>query len=118
MLQAKGRPYIITFVGVNGVGKSTNLAKVGCLCSARLQRKGGQLRCKSPASLAARTWVIGEGSVRMVGEPTNLAKVGGQVVSVGHTQTCTCWSIVGTSPPAWRAQGVVSLQVQANGPSR
>lgn len=26
--QAKGRPYIITFVGVNGVGKSTNLAKV------------------------------------------------------------------------------------------
>ena len=24
----KGRPYVITFCGVNGVGKSTNLAKV------------------------------------------------------------------------------------------
>lgn len=24
----KGRPYIMVFVGVNGVGKSTNLAKV------------------------------------------------------------------------------------------
>ncbi len=30
--QAKeqGRPYVIVFVGVNGVGKSTNLAKVKC----------------------------------------------------------------------------------------
>ncbi len=28
---AKQRPYVITFCGVNGVGKSTNLAKVnGC----------------------------------------------------------------------------------------
>ena len=27
-LQAKGRPYVVVFVGVNGVGKSTNLAKV------------------------------------------------------------------------------------------
>ena len=27
-VQAKGRPYNIVFVGVNGVGKSTNLAKV------------------------------------------------------------------------------------------
>lgn len=27
------RPYVITFCGVNGVGKSTNLAKV-CLCDA------------------------------------------------------------------------------------
>ena len=26
--KAKGRPYTIVFVGVNGVGKSTNLAKV------------------------------------------------------------------------------------------
>ena len=26
-----GRPYTITFCGVNGVGKSTNLAKV-CVC--------------------------------------------------------------------------------------
>ncbi|GAB4818620.1 hypothetical protein N2152v2_005666 [Parachlorella kessleri] len=26
--QAKGKPYVIVFVGVNGVGKSTNLAKV------------------------------------------------------------------------------------------
>ena len=26
--QARGRPYTIVFVGVNGVGKSTNLAKV------------------------------------------------------------------------------------------
>ena len=26
--KAKGRPYTITFCGVNGVGKSTNLAKV------------------------------------------------------------------------------------------
>ncbi len=25
---SKGRPYVITFCGVNGVGKSTNLAKV------------------------------------------------------------------------------------------
>ena len=24
-----GRPYVVTFCGVNGVGKSTNLAKVG-----------------------------------------------------------------------------------------
>ncbi len=28
LLQAKGKPYVIVFVGVNGVGKSTNLAKV------------------------------------------------------------------------------------------
>ena len=27
----KGNPYVITFCGVNGVGKSTNLAKV-CVC--------------------------------------------------------------------------------------
>ena len=27
----KGQPYIITFCGVNGVGKSTNLAKVWVL---------------------------------------------------------------------------------------
>ena len=27
-LQARGKPYVIVFVGVNGVGKSTNLAKV------------------------------------------------------------------------------------------
>ena len=27
----KGKPYIITFIGVNGVGKSTNLAKVAYL---------------------------------------------------------------------------------------
>ena len=26
--KARGRPYTIVFVGVNGVGKSTNLAKV------------------------------------------------------------------------------------------
>lgn len=26
--KAKGEPYVIVFVGVNGVGKSTNLAKV------------------------------------------------------------------------------------------
>ena len=26
--RAKGRPYTIVFVGVNGVGKSTNLAKI------------------------------------------------------------------------------------------
>lgn len=25
---SKGKPYVITFCGVNGVGKSTNLAKV------------------------------------------------------------------------------------------
>ena len=25
---AKGKPYVVTFCGVNGVGKSTNLAKV------------------------------------------------------------------------------------------
>lgn len=24
----RGKPYVITFIGVNGVGKSTNLAKV------------------------------------------------------------------------------------------
>jgi len=27
----KGKPYVITFIGVNGVGKSTNLAKVAYL---------------------------------------------------------------------------------------
>jgi signal recognition particle receptor subunit alpha len=27
----KGEPYIITFIGVNGVGKSTNLAKIAYL---------------------------------------------------------------------------------------
>lgn len=32
-LQAKGRPYSIVFVGVNGVGKSTNLAKVGAVAT-------------------------------------------------------------------------------------
>merc|ERR1712223_1102487 len=26
--KSKGRPYVITFCGVNGVGKSTNLAKI------------------------------------------------------------------------------------------
>ena len=26
----RGKPYSITFCGVNGVGKSTNLAKVSC----------------------------------------------------------------------------------------
>ncbi len=26
--RAKGRPYVIVFCGVNGVGKSTNLAKI------------------------------------------------------------------------------------------
>lgn len=26
-----GRPYVVTFCGVNGVGKSTNLAKVQCM---------------------------------------------------------------------------------------
>jgi signal recognition particle receptor subunit alpha len=27
----KGKPYVIAFIGVNGVGKSTNLAKVAYL---------------------------------------------------------------------------------------
>lgn len=27
----RGKPYVITFIGVNGVGKSTNLAKVAYL---------------------------------------------------------------------------------------
>lgn len=27
----KGKPYTVTFIGVNGVGKSTNLAKVAYL---------------------------------------------------------------------------------------
>ncbi len=27
----KGRPYVLVFIGVNGVGKSTNLAKVAYL---------------------------------------------------------------------------------------
>jgi signal recognition particle receptor subunit alpha len=27
----KGKPYVIVFIGVNGVGKSTNLAKVAYL---------------------------------------------------------------------------------------
>ena len=27
----KGRPYVMVFIGVNGVGKSTNLAKVAYL---------------------------------------------------------------------------------------
>ena len=26
----QGKPYVVVFVGVNGVGKSTNLAKVNC----------------------------------------------------------------------------------------
>lgn len=30
--QNQRRPFVITFCGVNGVGKSTNLAKVGCNC--------------------------------------------------------------------------------------
>ena len=29
--QQKKKPYVITFCGVNGVGKSTNLAKVTCV---------------------------------------------------------------------------------------
>lgn len=33
----KGRPYVIAFIGINGVGKSTNLAKVAHL----LKTKGG-----------------------------------------------------------------------------
>ena len=35
----KGRPYCVTFCGVNGVGKSTNLAKVTLLFSDFFQRK-------------------------------------------------------------------------------
>jgi len=31
MCREKGTPYVITFIGVNGVGKSTNLAKVAYL---------------------------------------------------------------------------------------
>lgn len=31
LAKEKGSPYVITFCGVNGVGKSTNLAKV-CVC--------------------------------------------------------------------------------------
>lgn len=27
-MKGRGRPYVVTFCGVNGVGKSTNLAKV------------------------------------------------------------------------------------------
>lgn len=27
----RGKPYVITFIGVNGVGKSTNLAKIAYL---------------------------------------------------------------------------------------
>lgn len=30
--QSQRRPFVITFCGVNGVGKSTNLAKVSCQC--------------------------------------------------------------------------------------
>lgn len=30
--QSQRRPFVITFCGVNGVGKSTNLAKVSCHC--------------------------------------------------------------------------------------
>ncbi len=30
--QSQRRPFVITFCGVNGVGKSTNLAKVSCSC--------------------------------------------------------------------------------------
>jgi len=33
------RPYVIVFVGVNGVGKSTNLAKVG-ICRVIASRRG------------------------------------------------------------------------------
>lgn len=33
------RPFVITFCGVNGVGKSTNLAKVRCLCAVSLQHE-------------------------------------------------------------------------------
>ena len=29
--KAQGRPYVITFIGVNGVGKSTTLSKVAYL---------------------------------------------------------------------------------------
>lgn len=29
--QQSGKPYVIVFCGVNGVGKSTNLAKVSCI---------------------------------------------------------------------------------------
>ncbi len=28
MLQERGKPYVVVFCGVNGVGKSTNLAKI------------------------------------------------------------------------------------------
>lgn len=46
--QARGRPYTIVFVGVNGVGKSTNLAKVAYWL---LQNdvKVGRLCCKQSA---------------------------------------------------------------------
>ena len=46
--RAKGRPYTIVFVGVNGVGKSTNLAKI---CYWLLQNdvkvhRAGALHCQ------------------------------------------------------------------------
>lgn len=44
----KGRPYVIVFCGVNGVGKSTNLAKI----TYWLGQHGIKVSCRGGAGLS------------------------------------------------------------------
>ena len=56
--RAKGRPYTIVFVGVNGVGKSTNLAKI---CYWLLQndvKVSGRSDVRANFSLVHNCWLI------------------------------------------------------------
>jgi len=54
----KGRPYCVTFCGVNGVGKSTNLAKVTLLFSDFFKKKEKKKKLLS-RSLLFKPAIIG-----------------------------------------------------------
>lgn len=47
--QRHQRPYVVTFCGVNGVGKSTNLAKVGAVPQPVSDVVSSTLLCRSGA---------------------------------------------------------------------
>ncbi|CAI5508727.1 unnamed protein product [Closterium sp. Naga37s-1] len=76
------RPYVMVFVGVNGVGKSTNLAKVA-FC-----------RSQPAAKEANRPYMVVFVGVNGVGKSTNLAKAAYWLSQPGplHGLSCTFYS--------------------------
>ncbi len=91
--KARGRPYTIVFVGVNGVGKSTNLAKVAYW----LLQNGVSARSRSlaPLPLCLEPWVVAQ-SARSAGKGSGccthaaclLARV--RVRAAQHMMTPSC----------------------------